>query len=275
MNPLPAIPPEAATTAATALLLDRVGGRELVLKLLGPTFDYFGQLTRDAAKKATENVGRVLLIAVQKLGDRINENATIPPRVLREVVAESMFNEDELVAEYFGGVLAASRTTDRREDMGVYFAKLVSSMSALHLRAHYVIYYCIRECYKGNNQINIGDEKERRSTMVYIPASVFDAGMGNHELNISEVHHALLGLARLELFGTTPWAVGSAEHLREYYPGAEEPGIVVAPSLQGVELYYWAHGYSDKRVNDFFIADIRSTPVEGIVIPSGAKATRN
>lgn len=88
---------------ATIALL---GPAYLVGKILGPTADYIGEGVREWTQRRTENVKRVFLRAGDKLGDELEQPGAVPPRVLKAVLDEAQFADDELMADYLGGVLA-------------------------------------------------------------------------------------------------------------------------------------------------------------------------
>ena len=79
-----------------------------IAKLLGPTAEYLGDGLRDYTKRRAENISRIFQKASEKLGNRIETPGEVPPRVLKAVLNEGSFCDDELAAEYFGGVLASS-----------------------------------------------------------------------------------------------------------------------------------------------------------------------
>jgi translation elongation factor EF-G len=64
----------------------------------------------------------------------------IPPRVLKEVLAEGYFCEDELQAMYLGGVLASSKGPVSRDDRAIAYCSLVNSLSSYQLRTHCILY---------------------------------------------------------------------------------------------------------------------------------------
>src|SRR3990167_4792547 len=92
------------------------GSAKFIEKLLGPTADYLGEGIKDWAKKQKENVGNIFLNAQKKLGDKIETEGMVSPKVLKGILNEGSFCEDFLAVEYFGGVLASSRSGISRDD---------------------------------------------------------------------------------------------------------------------------------------------------------------
>lgn len=93
-------------------------GKDGLQKLLGPTADYLGAGLKDFTQKRIDNVGSIFRRADEKLGERRDQPGTIPPKVLKTIINDASFNDDKLAVEYFGGVLASSRTQLGRDDRG-------------------------------------------------------------------------------------------------------------------------------------------------------------
>lgn len=128
-------------------------------KLLGPTADYLGGELQEFTKRRIENFGKIFQNADQKLGDRSNTHGSVPPRVLKEILNEGSYSEDESATEYFGGVLASSRTSIGRDDRGARIAKLVARLSTYQLRSHLLIYSTIRHLFREDDlPFNYGRE---------------------------------------------------------------------------------------------------------------------
>jgi hypothetical protein len=60
------------------------------------------------------------------------------------VLDEGSFSSDTLAVDYFGGILASSRTEDGRDDRGARIAKIVDGLSTYQLRSHYLLFTTIR-----------------------------------------------------------------------------------------------------------------------------------
>jgi len=116
--------------------------KDALQKLLGPTAEYLGDGLRYLTRRRIENIGRIFQKAGAKLGDRIEAPGEVPPRVLKTVLNEGSYCDDELAAEYFGGVLASSRTDTGRDDRGARIGKLLDGLSTYQIRAHYLIRNC-------------------------------------------------------------------------------------------------------------------------------------
>lgn len=211
--------------------------KDLMKKLLGPAADYAGHRLENLVKKADQNVERILKAAVRRVGPDIDAPGAVPARVLKDVMLEGAFVEDELTAEYFGGILASSRTPEGRDDRGVAMLGLLKRLSTYQVRAHYIAYRMIRETSRPH---------EYGGGILRIPGSFrmtpdeFSAAMEFSEDERSRctvlVEHVIFGLVREDLVteGVYGHATPSAQH-----------------SVMGIELFNWAHGKGDSTVDSF------------------------
>jgi hypothetical protein len=143
-----------------------IGSAKLLEKILGPTAEYLGGGIRSWAERRVNNVAKIFTIAEEKLGDRIEESGSIPPRVLKEILDEGSFCDDPLMAEYFGGVLASSRSQVSRDDRGTYWATLVARLSAYQIRTHFLVYRGIYDRFRGQDfNFNL-DDREKLSVLL-------------------------------------------------------------------------------------------------------------
>ena len=234
---------EPVTVIGTGLAI--LGSKEVLTKLLGPTADYLGGEARGLVEKCNINLDNILKIAVRKLGSRIGDPGTVSPRVLRHVVDEGRFVDDELVAEYYGGVLASARTENGRDDRAVGMLALIKGLSVYQLRLHCLSYTLVRQLFIGQT-LNLGDQHDCLKMRVFIPTTVFRKAM---EISPKEdfaaiMIHSMFGLKRQVLL--TDFLSGDLEYMEQQFPqrNIKEPGLVVTPSLPGAELFLWASGVS-------------------------------
>lgn len=228
-----------------------LGSKEILGKLLGPTADYLGGGLKSLTERGVKNLNRVFAAAVRKLGPRIEEPGAIPPRVLRAVLENGYFCDDELTTEYFGGVLASSRTTIKRDDRGTSFVHLLETLSAYQIRAHYVLYTAFRRAF-GGNPANIGRVSIRDQLLLYVPQRSFNELMdfADSEDPAILTSHSLSGLINNRLLRGSTWGDPSLiEH--NYHVTVPENGILLQSAARGIELFQWAHGLGSKPVASF------------------------
>lgn len=108
------------------ILGSAVGGAKIVEKLLGPTADYLGGEVKELTKKGINNLSNIFKNAGQKVGEvELNKPGKVPPKVLKGILSDGPWCEDDIQVEYFGGVLASSRSGISRDDRGAYFNSLI------------------------------------------------------------------------------------------------------------------------------------------------------
>jgi hypothetical protein len=99
----------------------------LVNDLFGPSAKYLGnrlqQWLQDRTEARVINVNRILSAAERKVHKHQFLDGSIHPGVLKELLDDGAFLEDQLSTEYFGGVLASSRSTVSRDDRGALLAR--------------------------------------------------------------------------------------------------------------------------------------------------------
>ena len=254
-----------------------LGSAKLVEKLLGPTAEYIGEGIRDWTEQRTRNVKRIFTIAARNLGDKINAKGTVPPKVLKGILSDGSFCDDLLTAEYFGGVVASSRSTVSRDDRGASFVALITRLSVYQLRTHYVFYYIIKELFNGT-EVDFSDLNQREAKMqVYVPSNVYhkalDFSEEEGETLGAILPHSLFGLAREQLL-SEKFMIGTVEMIKKKHPEAAMGGILFRPSPLGLELFLWAHGRSSWTWRQFFDEANRFEIVGGIEINSGSQVLK-
>ncbi len=248
-----------------------VASKEVVGKILGPTADYLGVELQHWTQRRVENVGRIFRKAEEKLGDRINEEGRVPPKVLKEILDDGSFAEDELAAEYFGGVLASSRSGVDRDDRGASLAKLVAQLTAYQLQSHFFFYHLFKMLHDGTS-LSVADDRGRSSMRIFVPFSSYATAL---ELTPEEdgdqiLTHCMFGLARIGLI-LDSFYTGNVDHLKSSWDAGPGPGILVNPSVLGVELFHWAHGLGSVPINHFldpqvqFRSSVRITTTPGFM----------
>ncbi len=236
-----------------------------IQKLLGPTADYLGEGLRDFTQKRMENVGAIFKKADSKLGAERELPGTIPPKVLKTVINDGSYNDDPMAVEYFGGVLASSRTESGRDDRGARMASLVDELSTYQLRTHYLLYSTIRETFKDKGYLfNMND---RPLMELFVPFRPYGHAMGFSEeekgKTDSILRHTFFGLANDYLI-ENDFQYGNKESLKARAQHADQGGIVCQPSALGAELFLWAFGCGDHSLsyifNENFNPVVESTP---------------
>jgi len=230
-----------------------------ISKLLGPTSDYLGNSLKLWTEKGLKNISSIFQSAINKLGRKIDNNGGVPAKVLKIIINEGAFCEDALQAEYFGGILASSRSDISRDDRGVYFASLVSRMSSYQIRTHYILYHTLKNSFNGQEiPFENGIEMSMRRVSVYISADGYIKAMDFNQKEIeiidSLIGHIFFGLQKENLVHT--FYTELKESLRIGKDSTLDPGILFLPSPLGIELFLWAYGFNDLALSGFLKGDI-------------------
>ena len=123
--------PEPTSIAKAADAVAEESGKvfsTLMIKMLGPSADEIGEALRRWTSYRVRNVKRIAAVADRRAQGR---EGVVPPRLAHTVLEEGSYCDDELMAEYLGGVLAGGRTPSGRDDRAVTWSKLITSMSTL------------------------------------------------------------------------------------------------------------------------------------------------
>ena len=237
---------------------------DVVYKILGPTADYLGDELLTLAKKRIGNTDKIFSSAAKKLGDKLDRPGQVPPKVLKTIINEGSYFDDAVAVEYFGGVLASSRTEVGRDGRGDRLAKMIDNLSAYQIRSHYLIYSTISELFS-----NRGDSfhlsENRKKMRLFIPLQDYGEVMAftrqewNEGYILTHVFHGLAADGLIEDIAYT----GSEESLKEVVGGVPGDGMVCTPTSIGAELLLWAFGHGDKALN-FLLTDDFSPEIEGI-----------
>lgn len=262
------------TNSGLVVLGAAIGSKDLIVKILGPTAEYLGDGLKSWTETRLTNVAKIMNRAHRVSGDKINEKGTVPPRVLKEILDQGSFCEDELMAEYFGGILASSRTNEVADDRGSSYAALISRLSSYQIRTHYLLYRLLKDLYD-DTDLKIGETQDRLKMQIFIPMEVYAAVMEldpvDHEKMWAVLSHSFRGLAKEDLLDGGNFAMGPVESIKRNSPfkDATSDGFTFTPSPFGIDLFMWVHGYPNMLLGNFlnkksvFMAD------SGIEIPSG------
>ena len=254
-----------------ALVGSLLASKDIIIKVLGPTADYIGESLRNVVGKSADNLGSIFDNAHKKLGDKAEKTGAVPPRVLKGVLTEGVFCDDSLTAEYFGGVLASSKSEISRDDRGVYFNALISRLSTYQIRSHYVFYRILKNLYDGND-LNIGTDSMRMTffvpIIVYVKALDFVEDEEKEKFSVL-LDHAMVGLHNE---GLCKYSMGSKAHLQKQHKTISEDGIIFHPTCLGIELFHWVHGRSDLAPISFLdIANQFEIDIEIEISPGSLK----
>jgi hypothetical protein len=267
--------PEPITTVGLGAIAAYLG-KDGIAKLLGPTAEYLGGELQEFTKKRIDNVGRIFSNAEKKLGNEVENPGSIPPKVLKTIINEGSYSEDDIAVEYFGGVLASSRTELSRDDRGARIAKNLDNLSSYQMRAHFLFYYSLSSIFRDQG-ISLRTHEGRQKLEVFVPISDFATSMGFSQKewdNPQILGHIFHGLASDNLI-TDGWAFGDVATLNTISKSEKItcPGIIFSPTVLGAELFLWGFGLGSKDMDTLFNTD-NSFEVENTKTLSQATSTK-
>ena len=235
------------------------GCKDLAVKLLGPTADYLGGELQGYVKQRVENTKKIFESAGRWLGPKIEEPGCVPPRVLKTILDEGSFCEDPLVTEYFGGVLASSRSPMGRDDRGIYWANIVSRLSSYQLRVHYLVYHSIYNLFKGEDVVFNGEDRQKLSIFWGYGSYLISMQYSLEETSFLEANYAHIFFSLHKEGLLEGFYYGDSDSLSNIYSDefrfGDENGVVLTPSVPGIELFLWAHGQGNVAYVDFLKLD--------------------
>jgi hypothetical protein len=234
-----------------------LGGKDILVKMLGPTAEYLGGGLKDFAARRIENIGDIFSNASAKLGSKIDEDGGVAPKVLKGILEDGSFANDSLAIDYFGGVLASSRTGIIRDDRGAYFTSLIGRLSTYQLRTHYIFYHLMKIIFNGEDK-NVDTGEERSKLSFYVSAGTYTDAMNFEGDELNQIpnilSHVMHGLSKEGLISPN-FQFGPKERMNEWVPNAADEGIIVMPSALGVELFLWAYGLGSTSTHEFLNAN--------------------
>ncbi len=251
---------EPITTVGVSVIAAYLG-KDVTNKLLGPTADYLGGELKAFAQRRVENVRDMFSNAAGKLGDRINSPGQVPPKVLKAIIDEGSYNEDPVALEYFGGVLASSRTEVGRDDRGARLAKVVDDLSTYQIRTHYLLYSTVAHLFSNAGK-RFGLPSDRAEMQVFLPLDGYVGSMGftqpewDNAQILTHIWHGLFSDNLIE----DRWQFDKKESLRKIARNVQDDGIICQPSASGAELFLWAFGYGEKPL-DFILSGNLNTAI--------------
>lgn len=263
--------PDADTSIALAA--GAYVAKDAVSRLLGPTCDYLGSELKEFTRRRLDTISRVFANATEKAGDRLDEPGAVPPRVLRDILNEASFNEDAVSVEYFGGVLASSRTPTSRDDRAAALTSLLSRLSTYQIRSHYIFYSAVRSIHRGSAHTiatDVGCAALETVLRVGSYARLLALSEKETEVINAIFAHTVFGLRREQLLGQT---IHISQHR---FPNGQFRGIYFQPTPLGAELFLCAHGVHYKHLEEMLDRNLslNMRSLDDLVIRSDDATTR-
>ena len=213
---------EVVITAAVA-----VGGY-VGTKLFGTALATMGD---DINKLYVKGRDKIVDVATKKV-DNPDDGKKVNLRAARDVLWNGAITEDEVCAEYFGGMLAAARSEDGKDDGVVHYVDTIKAMSARQLELHYVIYKAWQMLLnQAGKPINVAQTSDVQSWHVFMNGLELSARRLPYDRDLTVLHR--LGL--VSQFKYASHVVGEKSM----------PFADVTPTTFGVMLFAEAHNKID------------------------------
>lgn len=236
--------------------LEAVAASQTLKTFLGPVAErVFGPVADDVGKELQQwyQARRERFRKIVDRADHLlppgaeSDGLHVPMRVLDAVMNDGTLSDDDVAVNYFGGLLASSRTGVDRDDRGAMLAAVVGRLSTYEIRTHYLIYAHAHVQMRGSD-FNLGMSTERaQHGAIFLPMNVWASGMEFTEAEAPVVGDVLsdsiLALVREELIDDA-FGFGGEEAVSGLGFGGLQlgQGLAVQLSPLGVRLFVWAHG---------------------------------
>jgi hypothetical protein len=239
-----------------------VGLKDLFPKVLGPTAEYLGDGLRNLTEKGVLNLGRIFRVAEKLNRGRNNPSEGVPPRVLKAVLEEGYFCDDELEATYLGGVLASAKGPIARDDRAMSYLTVLSALSSYQIRTHCIIYTSLLHNDKlPLRQMSVQWSFHKTGLTVCISDSEYKKAMefAANEKPELIAQHSFVGLEKNGLSKGGVIVVGKG-------PGSMEPFRYFYPTIFGLEVFVWGLGHGRLGPEAFFTEGLLKSPLPNTAI---------
>ncbi len=223
-------------------------GVRLLHHVVGPTAKVFGATISDYVEFRLSNWFGIAKAAEEALGDD-PPDGQVHPRVVHRVLEEATYLDDPVMQRYAGGLLAAARTPEGKDDRAAYYVNLLSSMTANQVRLHHAVYSAIA-AHPRQEDHDLADASQAHTAAVRTPVSdaatllEFDEDVPP----LDAVGEAVFTLSREGLLG--PQATLNLLSQLGSSVGTESQRLAVMPSAVGALLFLWGRGVRTSRADD-------------------------
>jgi hypothetical protein len=197
-------------------------------KLFGAALSTMGD---DINKLYSKGRDKIVEIATKKVVDP-EDGQQVNLRAARDVVWNGAITDDEVCAEYFGGMLAAARSVDGKDDGVVHYVDTIKAMSARQLELHYVIYKAWQTLLMAEQSpINVGQGSEVQAKRIFLAGMELASRALRYDLDLTVLNRqGLVSSFRYDTVTAGEKAV---------------PYVEIAPTVFGVMLFAVAHNKLD------------------------------
>jgi hypothetical protein len=200
-------------------------GEWALKKTLGPILSEIGD---DLKKLYASGRDKIINKAYKKI-ENPEDGKSANLRVAHDVLTNGAFTDDEICAEYFGGILASSRTEDGKNDDAIQLLSTIKSLSSKQLHLHYVIFNSLNKLLISKKQnINVAQSTEIGSKKLWFATKELESIGIKHDTDLNILHRQGL----IEAYETNFHKLGEHQVL---------PFAKITPTTYGILLYAVAH----------------------------------
>ncbi len=205
-----------------------VPGEWILKKVLGPVLTEFGE---DLKRVYAAGRDKIVAAASRKI-ENLEDGQQANLRVARDVFWNGAFTDEEVCAEYFGGILASSRSEDGKDDSSIHFIDVIKSLSSRQLQLHYLIYNSLNKMFVAKKErVNVAQGAEIESRSIWLSSLELDT---RHNIDIYTDFQILYRQGLIKEYKTD--MEKKSTHIFPY--------SMAKPTTFGVILYAVAHNRS-------------------------------
>ncbi|MBA2435067.1 MAG: hypothetical protein H0W34_11525 [Pyrinomonadaceae bacterium] len=227
-------------------------GAKLLFDVFGDTAKLIGKRLSLYAETGLDNLERVLKRAHHRESLTEKASGAVSARVIQHLLPEACFCEDEVQAEYLGGILASAKGPVARDDRAVSHLSLLSSLSTYQIRTHYLLYNCILR-WRGQHAELIGRwliPDRHKNITVAVTEEEFQRMMAfaTEEPAAAICQHVFAGLEERGLIKGGLHLVMPDPQVRR------QPNVAFRyfyPTVLGIELFMWGLGHGDQTIQAY------------------------
>lgn len=224
-------------------------------RVVGPSFKSIGIALGDWTDYRLRNALKITAAADRLSSDQ--EDVSVHPRVAHKVVDDASWLDDDVMLEYAGGMLAASRSPEGKEERGAYFVSLLSNLTSLQIRLHHIIYVALATGLDRAHDLNASPGT--KETTVWLPidslALRWESDGLDPDAMRSGLASALFALTREGLIGAD-WSLGGTDRWTAELGEAAPALVRVVPSSMGILLFLWGRGVQADAPGELQGADL-------------------
>lgn len=216
-----------------------------------PAAEEFGLYLKDrVAIYRLTNIHKVILKAQKRINkDTSKISSSVSPKLIKTIVDEASWAEDESVQEMWAGLLAGAALNNEITDESIIYVNQLKELSAYEARLVNLIYSDPRIGSVGQPITIVNDSFLLNNRLIFPLSTIF-------ELSPKPLNHIVEGRSHDELLANKEeWGLALGfvrpqldslirHHVIEKWEKHTQETVVFYPSLTGLDLYMRCTGYN-------------------------------